>query len=170
MTGTYFARMTRMELWPDFIMYRLVGLPIKKIHQRLNISQHACIVRERRLNQMMQDLFPKLYQWWKPHHDYTDHTLTAEITQEQKVIVNWVKERINQQTATCSQCGHFIKQRINLRNKKKVYIKIDLILNVVNVLINLVYLKKLHLIDYATRIFGYLLLKNFVKAKIMKRF
>lgn len=120
LTGTYFARMTRMELWPDFIRYRLIGISLAKIHLKLKLSIHACRVRERRLCLMMEEMFPKLYAWWKPHHDYDDHSFTKEVTKEQQFFIRWLDERINQQTAACPLCGGEMR-RVNLRTRALGY-------------------------------------------------
>lgn len=76
LTGSYFAHMSHMDLWPDFVIYRLSGLSFQKISRLLAISENACQIRERKLYQMMEDLFPALYQWWKPHHEFTDRKVT----------------------------------------------------------------------------------------------
>ncbi len=79
--------MTRIELWSDFVVYRLSGLSLQKISKLINISEHSCCERDKKLYQMMLDMFPELYSWWKPDHDYKDKRFTDEIAKERKVFL-----------------------------------------------------------------------------------
>lgn len=111
LTGSYFAHMSHMELWPDFVIYRLSGLSFQKISRLLHISENACQIREKKLYQMMQDLFPDLFKWWRPHHEYKDRKVTEQVAKERSTFIKWLKSRIEQQTANCPLCGKFIAQR-----------------------------------------------------------
>lgn len=110
LTGTYFAQMKQMELWPDFVNMRLSGLSLIKIQDALGMSMHALTNREKVLQNIIKDLFPNLADWWLPHHQWQDRRLTSSVEEEKQTFMQFLDELLHKETIKCDNCDGTMKR------------------------------------------------------------
>lgn len=110
LTGTYFAQMKQIELWPDFVSLRLTGISLIKIKNILGMSMHAITNREKALQKMVKDLFPNLAEWWLPHHQWQDRRLTSQVETEKQIFMSFLDTLLYQDTLDCPTCGNVMKR------------------------------------------------------------
>ena len=112
LTLTHFHKTLYVELWPDFIRYRLSGLSLKKIKNLLSLSTHAIHDRNKILTKLLKDNYPKLYRWWYPHQSYQDNRITKEVKKELSFFLQWLTERIEAKEVRCIRCEIGIARRL----------------------------------------------------------
>lgn len=122
LTGTYFAQMKQIELWPDFICLRLAGISLIKIQDILGMSNHAVTNREKVLRRMIKDLFPSLAEWWLPHHQWQDRRLTQQVKEEKKTFISFLDKLVYQQTVDCPECGNKGVKRVELSKHRPYFV------------------------------------------------
>lgn len=110
LTGTYFAQMKQMELWPDFVCMRLSGLSLIKIQDALGMSMHALTNREKVLHNIIRDLFPNLADWWLPHHQWQDRRLTSSVEEEKQTFMQFLDELLHKESIECNTCDGIMKR------------------------------------------------------------
>ena len=96
--------LSKLELWPEFAMRRILGQSTTQITKEMPLSLKACTIRANRLEQMMAQLTPKLYAWWKPRQDYLEHEMPIQVDVEYQRIISWIKKITHTTRATCPHC------------------------------------------------------------------
>lgn len=108
LTGTYFAQLKQIELWPGYIEYRLQGMPLRQIGQKLGMLSHALIKREQIFHKILNERYPKLAAWWIPHQHRQDQRLTKQVSEQQDQFKAFLEYTCYSQTIRCPHCQHTI--------------------------------------------------------------
>lgn len=103
-TNTLFVSLSKLELWPEFAIQRILGKSTTQITKEMPLSLKACTNRSKILEHFMAELTPKLYAWWKPRQDYLEHQMPKDVNLEYQNISRWIKKITQATRATCRHC------------------------------------------------------------------
>lgn len=107
LTHTCFAKtqFIHLDKWDEFAKLRLSGKSINQICTVLQLSTQAATKRDRNINILMQQEYPKLFAWWKTHQDREKLNFSEPVKQQADKFIHWLEKLITQPVATCPTCS-----------------------------------------------------------------
>ena len=114
LTGTPFARMSHPDKWGDFVSWRLCGLSLLRVSQKIGISHNACKMRDKKFLIIMQKRTPELYEWWINHQNRNDMSMSSLVFEQKKQFKAWLQQIINQKERPCPKCHKKCGRLINV--------------------------------------------------------
>lgn len=118
-TGSYFKATHELASWGDLARLRLAGKSTDYIARKVTVCQYTVNKRVKTLEIIMQDKCPKLYQWFKAHNDYLDHSLSVQVKEEVVVFTDWLGKVIDSKKIECPTC-HRLINRLNTGNNRGI--------------------------------------------------
>lgn len=106
LTGTPLASTRHPDTWADFACWRLSGLSLNQIAQKIGISLHAVKTRDKKLLHIMQEQTPALYRWWNAHQNRQGTRTMPLIEAQKRQFQRWLDELVHPQHVSCPYCGH----------------------------------------------------------------
>lgn len=105
LTNTIFQHSYYLELWGTLAKLYFAGISNIKIRTVLNISANTFYRYTKKIDYLMREEYPALYEWWYTHQLREDLTFTAKIEDQANTFYKWLDHLINYRNYRCSECG-----------------------------------------------------------------
>lgn len=122
LTNTIFAQMWHLEKWGNVGTLFLAGLSTQLIANITGISNTAVLNRCKAINHLMQEQYPKLYQWWYKHYQRDDLTFSDIVQQQATFFLQWLDERINKKDYLCPECNQAMSKSGKDDNHRPLFV------------------------------------------------
>lgn len=109
-TGTPFHHTQYPERWGEFARYRLAGMSLVGISERMLITIAAARFRDNVMLSIILERYPALHEWWNTHQSRENPERTEKVNRQLQVMLDWVAQRMSQQESDCPRCGYHIKK------------------------------------------------------------
>ncbi|MGL4668758.1 MAG: transposase [Saezia sp.] len=104
LTGTPFAWIWFPEKWGDYGYWRLSGLSLPKIADKLEISKDATTIRDERFHIVMKEHFPSLYKWWIKHQEREEVKIPLQVEEQREKLKAYLHELQHKPERACPYC------------------------------------------------------------------
>ncbi|RUS67395.1 hypothetical protein CUZ56_01340 [Saezia sanguinis] len=110
LTGTPFVLAWHNDKWGEFAYWRLSGLSLYKVAQKIGLSEAATKLRDQKVLLMMKAQTPALYQWWVSHQGRMTRSVSPLVKAQKKAFKSWLAQTLTQQKRVCPTCQNICKK------------------------------------------------------------